>query len=196
MLIKKLFIATIILISILACKDLVSKKDLNSEKITIPANHKITKNNYIDLSPKAKKLIENWKEYQNIDDYIKQYKEISITNSLLNAQHLSELTQELKDSIRIEKLNNSPVKIRLNVLHNEALRLADMATINQITEEEVIRENTNILNAYSALNIKINNIVSQEGINNEVKTFLEEVKKTPTILDRIPKIIDSIPESI
>jgi hypothetical protein len=193
MLIKKIFVATIIFISILSCKDSESKKESNSEKINMPANHKKTKNNYVDLSAKAKKLTENWKEYQNIDDYIQQYKEISITNSLLNAQHLSELTQQLKDSIRIEKLNIPPVKIRLNVLHNEALRLADMATIKQITEEEVIRENTNILNAYSALNIKINNMVSQEGLNNEVKAFLEEVKKIPIFLDSVPITIDSIP---
>jgi len=193
MLIKNLFVVTIISISILSCKDLESKKESDSEKITIPANHKKTRNNYVDLSPKSKKLTENWKEYQNIEEYIQQYKDISITNSLLNAQHLSELTQQLKDSIRIEKLNIPPVKIRLNVLHNEALRLADMATIKQITEEEVIRENTNILRAYSALNIKINNMVSQEGLNNEVKAFLEEVKKTPTFLDSVPRTIDSIP---
>ncbi len=193
MFIKNLLIAFILLLGIVACNDVNSKKESNSETKPKPANHKKITNNIVDLSQTAKKLTESWKEYQNINDYIQQYKEISITNSLLNAEHLAELTQQLKDSIRVEKLDNPSVKIRLNVLHNEALRLSDMATINQITEEEVIRENSNILNAYSALNIKINNIVSQEVLNKEVKAFLEEIKKNPATSDSVPRIIDSIP---
>ena len=60
-------------------------------------------------------------------------------------------------------------------LHNETLRLADMETIPSITESEVIEENNNILDAYSALNLKINNIVNQENLNQELSSFVDEV---------------------
>lgn len=188
--VKKIYIVFIIIFTIVSCNN--SKKELAPEQKSKPANHTKTKNAIIDLTPKAKKLTQNWIEYQNINEYIQQYKEISITNSLLNAKRLAELTQQLKDSIRVEKLNNSSVKIRLNVLNNEALRLADMATINQITEKEVIIENKNILNAYSALNIKINNIVSQENINSQLKAFIDEVTKDKVLSDTLPKIMDTI----
>ncbi len=190
--VKNLYIVFIIIFTLVSCNNSNSKKELVPEEKSKPANHTKTKNVIIDLTPKAKKLTQNWIEYQNINEYIQQYKEISITNSLLNAKRLAELTQQLKDSIRVEKLNNSSVKIRLNVLNNEALRLSDMATINQITEKEVILENTNILNAYSALNIKINNIVSQENINSQLKAFIDEVTKNKVLSDTLPNIMDTI----
>jgi len=190
--VKNLYIVFILIFTLVSCNNSNSKKELVPEQKSKPVNHSKTRNNIIDLSPKAKKLTENWIEYQNINEYIQQYKEISITNSLLNAKHLAELTQLLKDSIRVEKLDNSSVKIRLNVLNTEALRLADMSTINQITEEEVILENKNILNAYSALNIKINNIVSQENLNIQLKAFIDEVTKKKVVSDTLPNIVDSI----
>jgi hypothetical protein len=160
---------------VFSCDNFSSKKELKSNQNSNQANHTKTKNTIAGLSPDAKKMVSNWKEYQNMNEYIQQYREISISNSLLNAKQLSELAQQLKDSVRIEKLNIPSVKIRLNVLYNETLRLADMATINQITEIEVIRENKNILNAYSALNIKINNMIDQEKLNIEVNNFLSEI---------------------
>ncbi|MDH3321894.1 MAG: hypothetical protein OEM04_02830 [Flavobacteriaceae bacterium] len=129
----------------------------------------------ITLNPKAKKMVENWEEYQKFDEFIEQYKNISTNNALLNAKYLSKLSEQLKDSIRIEKLNTPSVRIRLNVLHNESLRLADMSSINQIAESEIIQENKNILEAFSALNLKINNIISQEKLNKDVDEFIEEI---------------------
>ncbi len=190
--IKNLFIVLIIISLVFSCDNLNSKKDLNSDQNTKPTNNTKTNHTIVNLSPKAQKMVKNWQEYQKINEYIQQYEQISISNSLLNARHLSELAQQLKDSIRLEKLNIPSVKIRLNVLHNETLRLADMATINKITETEVIQENNNIINAYSALNIKLNNITSQEHLNSEVKTFINEVIKNKVSFDTIVKITDSI----
>jgi hypothetical protein len=190
--IKNLFIFLITVSVVFSCDNINSKKDLNSDHNEKPTSNIKTNHTIVDLTPKAQKMIQNWKEYQNINEYIQQYEQISINNSLLNARHLSELAQQLKDSISIEKLNVPSVKIRLNVLYNETLRLADMATINQITETEVIRENNNIINAYSALNIKLNNIISQEHLNNEVNTFINEVVQNKTSYDTVVKITDSI----
>lgn len=98
-----------------------------------------------------------------------------MTEALLNSVELSELALQLKDSVRVEKLNIPEVKIRLNVLYSETLRLADMSTIPTITEDLVAEENNNIINAFSALNLKINNMNLQEEINEELSEFIDEV---------------------
>ncbi|NOQ91941.1 MAG: hypothetical protein GQ552_04400 [Flavobacteriaceae bacterium] len=175
---------SIFLIFFFSCEKIKSEKEIisviDSTQIDFAKiNHSITK-----LSPKAKIMVENWGEYQKIDEFIQQYRNISFSNALLNAKELSELSKQLRDSIRVEKLKVSSVKIRLNVLHNETLRLADMATINYITNSEVIHENKNIIEAYSALNMKINNIITQEKLNDDVNEFIEEIINSDSIISR------------
>jgi hypothetical protein len=65
--------------------------------------------------------------------------------------------------------------MRLNVLHSETMRLSDMATIPTITEDEVTEENNNVIEAFSALNLKINNMSSVEKLNEEISSFIDEV---------------------
>ena len=174
MLLKKVFFLSL-MIAVVSCNKTVSKKNTEITKDTIISNTTKVNHQIAKLNPKAKKLVENWDEYQKIDELLKQYQNISANDALLNANELSGLSLQLRDSIRIEKLNNSSVKIRLNVLYNETLRLADMETIQTISEAEVFEENDNILNAFSSLNLKINNLVNQENLNKEVSNFVNEV---------------------
>lgn len=167
---------------------IISCKKDKSEKKNIPTIIDSTRADYIKinhlitrLNPKSKTMVESWGEYQKVDELIQQYNKISISDALLNAKELSELSQQLKDSIRIEKLNIPSVKIRLNVLYNETLRLADMATIYDIKNSEVIQKNKNILEAYSALNLKINNIISKEKLNKDVNEFIEEIINSDSV---------------
>lgn len=131
------------------------------------------------LNAESKKLVATWGEYQKFDDLISQYQEISMNEALLNSVELSVLAQQLRDSIRVEKLNIPEVKIRLNVLHTETLRLADMSTIPTITEQLVAEENNNIIEAFSALNLKINNMSSQDQLNSEISKFVDEILEQP-----------------
>ena len=164
----KFIFYSLFLFAILACSKTDSKKELTLKKDTTFINVSKTKYSIAKLSPKSKDIVKDWKEYQSFDELIHQYQNISTNDALLNAKDLSVLAQQLKDSIRIEKLSIPSVKIRLNVLHNESLRLDDMSTINHINEQEVNQETENIINAYSALNLKLNNIINQENLNNEV----------------------------
>ena len=127
------------------------------------------------LNSASEKMVMTWPEYQKFDELISQYQEISMSEALLNSVELSELAQQLKDSIRIEKLDIPEVKIRLNVLYSETLRLADMSTIPTITEVMVTQENNNVIEAYSALNLKINNMSVQDKLNEEISKFVDEV---------------------
>jgi predicted CoA-binding protein len=137
---------------------------------TIKSAHRI-----IPLNPKSKELVEDWPEYEKFSDLVGQYQEISLTDALLNSKELSEMAKQLRDSIRVEQLNIPSIKMRLNVLHSETMRLADMATIPTITELSILRENNNVIQAFSALNLKINNMESMEKLNDEISAFVNEV---------------------
>jgi len=131
----------------------------------------------VPLNPKSKELVAPWPEYQKFAEFVGQYHEITMSDALLNSAELSVMAQQLKDSIRVESLKIPSIKMRLNVLYSETLRLADMATIPTITEAAVLKENNNVIQAFSALNLKINTINSMEKLNEEINSFVKEVVK-------------------
>lgn len=182
----------LILSSAISCNKTTSKEEFvisqdTIKKVSIKSNFK-----EIKLNTKAKKAVEEWMEYQKLNEFIIQYHHISLTDAIFNANELSELSQQLKDSIRIDKFQIPGVKIRLNVLHTETLRLADMATIPKISGLEIQKENENILNAFSAINLKINNIINQENLNQELKNFIDQVSKVSDTNYLLNNSLDSI----
>ena len=132
------------------------------------------------LNPEAKKAVEDWKEYINVDDFLLRYYNISTTEALDNAEELSNLVKLMVDSVRVEKLKQLNVKARMNVLYNESLRLTDMAQISSITPQEVKQEVGNIIEVFSALNAKINTIYKAEDLQNSLEIDTE----TPVIEER------------
>ena len=144
---------------------------INSERITNSLGEM--------LSPDAKEELSAWKEYNDVDEFVIAYYNISVTEALNNADELEGLVKLMKDSIRIESLKKDDVIARFNVLHNETLRLADMATITSISDEEVIKEVTQILELYSAVNSKINTIYRAI----ELQNLLEVDTETPIELE-------------
>lgn len=159
-----------LLIVIYSCqkKDLLKNKDALLDSIKI--ENKIGIRNIGEtLLPASKKKIKNWKEYQQLDDLLNNFYSISPTEALNLSKELSTATQQLKDSINIERFKEPDISIRINVLNNYALRLNDMSSISAIGPTEVNQEIQNILDAFSALNAKINNISKQEKLETEVK---------------------------
>ncbi|MDO9039099.1 MAG: hypothetical protein Q7U59_12220 [Lutibacter sp.] len=142
------------------------------------------------LIPEAKAEMDNWKEYQLVDELLLKYYSISTLEALSNADELSRLVKMMKDSIKIEKLKQPNIIARINVLENETLRLADMATIPSITKDEVKAEVGYIVAIYSALNAKINTIYKSESIQNmlevdtEVPIDLQQTTTPPPYLYR------------
>jgi len=194
MLLKKVILLSLIALFI-SCTKTISRKNNEISRDSLIGNTDKVKFQIDKLNSKAIKLVETWDEYQNIDELLKQYQNINSNLALLNAKELAVLAKQLKDSIRVEILKIPSVKIRLNVLHNETLRLADMNTIPSITEEEVVEENSNILNAYSALNLKINNIVNQENLNEELSSFIDEVLQLNDTLIKLDSTKVSLPKN-
>ena len=137
------------------------------------------------LIPSAKKAVNHWREYHDVDEFLTQFYNISTTEALSNAKELSVLVTLMKDSIRVKDLKIPSVIARLNVLENETLRLADMATISSIKNTEVKDEVTSILTVYSALNSKINTLYKasaiQKALEVDTEKPVEETKKTKGI---------------
>ena len=165
-----ILLALILMIS--SCGKKLQKEEV-PEYVTEPGQVRTLESGseIVALSPESEKLVSGWPEYQALSELIVQYRVISKSDALLNSVELEEFAHQLKDSIRVEKLDIPSVRMRLNVLHNEAKRLSDMSTIPPITAEEVLYENDNLLDAYAALNIKINDLSRQERINRELEKF-------------------------
>lgn len=176
----KIFIAFLLLTLFLsACKNKEQKTEEENNSIPMESSMIKSEKPITRLNSKSEELVATWAEYQKFDELITQYQEISMNEALLNSVELSELALQLRDSIRVEKLDIPEVKIRLNVLYSETLRLADMSTIPTITEALVAQENNNVIDAYSALNLKINNMSSQDQLNEEISKFVDEVLDEP-----------------
>lgn len=176
----KIFIAFLLLTLFLsACKNKEQKTEEENDSIPMESSMIKSEKPITRLNSKSEELVATWAEYQKFDELITQYQEISMNEALLNSVELSELALQLRDSIRVEKLDIPEVKIRLNVLYSETLRLADMSTIPTITEALVAQENNNVIDAYSALNLKINNMSSQDQLNEEISKFVDEVLDEP-----------------
>jgi len=123
------------------------------------------------LHSEAKHAVEDWLEYQNVSDFIPKFYNTSTKEALFNSIEFYKLTSFLKDSTKIERFIKPSVKTRINVLNNEALRLFDMDSITSITNKEIIHETNNIINAFNALNIKINNSVNRDLLTKDLSEF-------------------------
>lgn len=151
-----------------------SNKNRSESQIdTISGNESVNITHSIGevLSPEAREIVESWKEYSQVENMITDYYNISIEQAIINSKELSNATLQLKDSIRVERFKQPDLRIRLNILNNIALRLNDMEQIPQIGEEEVKNEVGNLVRVFSSINSKLNNIVSQENLEKELKFY-------------------------
>ena len=159
---------------IYSCKKVGNAQTINenSDSLKQSSTHIISKIGET-LIPRAKLNLNDWKEYASLDEFMAQYYSISVSDALSNAEELSVLVGQMKDSIRIENLVKSNLMARFNVLHSETLRLADMSNISSISDNEVKEEVLNILEVYSAVKAKINTIYEAEDIQNSLEVDTE-----------------------
>ena len=149
------------------------------------------------LIPKAKKAVSEWREYNDVDEFMIKYYNISNSEALDYAEELSKLVQLMKDTVRVETLKEQHITARFNVLHNETLRLADMATISSITKEEVKEEVLKIVEVYTAVNSKINTIYKAIELQDALEIDTEkpiEIIEEPAIYKR--KKVNKLPKPV
>lgn len=166
--VNTLFIGLSLLL--LSCKNSKDKPVETKEKTGIVQDDsKIIQAIGETLKPMAKKEIAPWKAYWDFDAFLTNYYSISSSEALSNAKELKSLALKVKDSLKIPLLKKPDVLTRIHILQNECLRLSDMSEITAITPDEVKHEVKSILEAFSALNAKINAVYNLHHMENELE---------------------------
>ena len=114
------------------------------------------------------KEVKDWNELQDIDSFFVKYRKITPNEALSNAIELKDLIKRLNDSVKPEKFKIPSLTARINILYNEALRLADLTRIGAIKAQEVNTQVDKTMDAFSNINTKINTILAKMRFENEI----------------------------
>ncbi|MGJ8759134.1 MAG: hypothetical protein ACSHXA_01235 [Polaribacter sp.] len=131
--------------------------------------------------------IENWQELKTVNSFLKKFEKVSPNEALSNALELRDLVISLKDSVKPEIFDTPPFETRINVLHNEVLRLADLTFIPAITSEEVNLQVDKTIAAFSTVNSKINSILAKKRFEEEINIDFDFIGIDSTQMDSISK---------
>jgi hypothetical protein len=177
----------ILFISLLSLIFSCQRKTIENESTIVVDSIEVTSEKIINaigitLSPQAKQFTSQWEEYKQFDSFILQYYAISKSDAMLNAESLSSLASALTEKVPENYLNEPATQARFNILDSECKRLEDMSHIPVITDTEVKEQVTKVLNAYAAVNAKINTVFSVKDLQDEINLdpdFVALLKQHP-----------------
>lgn len=127
----------------------------------------------LSVSHVDEKINKEWQELASLNSFIFRFKETSVNEAFSNVDELTSLVKSLKDSVNPKLFNNASFRARVNVFYNETLRLKDMATIDDISKKEATGQIKRVLNSYSAVNSKINSILKEEALEQQIDSAIE-----------------------
>ncbi|MCL7764129.1 hypothetical protein MPF19_11935 [Polaribacter sp. Z014] len=182
----KQIIYLFILVILFSCsnnKQETIKTPQETPKLSISKQHISVEN----VKPIYKKEVENWEELKSVNSFIKKFQKVSPNEALSNALELRDLIISLKDSVKPAIFNNPPFQTRIDVLNNEALRLADLTFIPAITSEEVNLQIDKTIAAFSSVNSKINSILAKKSFEDEIDVEFAFIGIDSTQMDSISK---------
>ncbi|WP_397444981.1 hypothetical protein [Polaribacter sp. R77954] len=131
--------------------------------------------------------IEDWEELKAVDNFLGRFKKVSANEILSNALELKGLAKNLKDKKKPNLFNIASCKARINIFYNETLRLADMTTIPAITATEVHQQTEKIIDAFSAVNAKVNTIFSKKRFEDEIGIDIKFIGLDSTKIDSVTR---------
>ena len=140
-----------------------------------------------DIMPQYKKEVESWTHYRNLTSFMERFEKASANEVLSNAMELETMVKTLKDSVIPNPFNVDALKARINILHNESLRLSDMTNIPAITNSEVIEQTKKTINAYSSINSKINTILTKKNFEDAIQIDVKYIGLDSTKIDSVSK---------
>lgn len=140
------------------------------------------------VDPIFLKEIENWQELKAVDEFLSRFNKVSSNEILSNAFELKGLVESLKNGVKPPLFNNPSFITRIDILHNETLRLVDMTFIPAITANEVTLQTKNIINAFSAINAKITSILLKERFEEEMEFEVQFIGLDSTNMDSISRV--------
>ena len=182
----KYFFTFLILFSFLSCdKKQEKKNEVQDSKPSLSVVNEYSKVKFVDLS--FKKDIEDWKELKLVNDFLGRFKTVSPNEVLSNAIELKNLTKSLVDSVKPKLFDIPSFHARINIFYNETLRLADMTSIPAIKANEVNNQTEKIIDAFSAVNSKINTVLSKKRFEEEIGLDIAFIGLDSTKMDSISK---------
>ncbi|MGJ8745251.1 hypothetical protein [Polaribacter sp.] len=140
-----------------------------------------------DIQLNFKKDVAEWQELKSLHSFLERFTKTSPNEALSNALELRDLVKSLKDSVKPVIFDVPSFNARVNVLNTETLRLADLTFIPAITAEEVNLQVDKTLGAFSAVNSKINTILSKKRFEKEVEIDFDFIGIDSTQIDTISR---------
>jgi len=164
------------------------KQDTSQEQdskplLSVPKEFGIT----VKVDAAFLKDIEEWQELKAVDSFLKRFKKASPNEVLGNALELESLVKSLKDSVKPSLFNVLAFKARINILHNETLRLSDMTFIPAIKATEVNVQTAKIISAFSAVNSKVNTILLKKRFEDAIEVDVKFIGLDSTQIDSVSK---------
>jgi len=181
--IKKSIYIVLLTLVILSCKK--DPKQVAEEISDIEEQNVIVSNIGVQLNSTVKESISSWSQFTMLTEIIEDYTSITKNQALDRAKDVSNMTKDVIDRIGPELLDKPYMKIRFNVVYNQALRLDDMSTIPNISDEEVEIEVAKLLAAFSSVNDKINSIYMIDEFD---KKFIIELQEAIDTVNFAPQV--------
>lgn len=141
----------------------------------------------ISVDVSFEKDIEDWKQLKTITVFLERFKKASPKEILSNALELQGLVKSLNDTVKPQLFDNPSFKSRVNIFYNETLRLSDMTTIPAIKAEEVNQQTEKVIAAFSAVNSKVNSILSKKRFEDAIEVDVKFIGLDSTKMDSISK---------
>ncbi|CAI8418392.1 MAG: Uncharacterised protein [Polaribacter sejongensis] len=140
-----------------------------------------------NIQPVFEEKVASWQELKMVNSFLKKFKNVSPKEALSNALELRDLVVNLKDSLKAETFDIPSFNARVNLLHTETLRLADLTLIPAITSEEVHLQIDKTIAAFSAVNSKINTLLSKKKFEDEIDVTIDFIGIDSSKMDFVSK---------
>ena len=160
-LLKRLIKISIILVSIISCKEVVVEeiknnlisKTINYSEINLESIYKI----------KLYSNIDEWINYMELNEYVNQLNLNDYSTLIDNKKYLIRFFNGIKNTIPIE-INKPEIKSRLTVIETDFLRFESMLSSYESNEEEKVKMVKKINNSFSNLNFQIDKLTEKQEI--------------------------------
>ena len=180
------YLTIILFFSIVSCKKEAEKNDINVSEISslrTVVEHPVPGEVSIDFQME----IAEWNELNGLKTFFVLFKKASPKEVLSNSLELRDFIKLFKESQKSILFQNPSFETRVNILYNESLRLADMNSIPAITAKEVNTQVDKIINAFSAVNAKINTTLSKKKFEDEITIDPKWIGLDSTKIDTISR---------
>ena len=163
-LLKRLIKISIILISIVSCKEVVIQEIKDNSSSNIINYSEINLESVYEI--KLYSNIDEWINYVELNDYINQLNLNDYSTLIDNKQYLIRFFNGIKNTIPTG-INKPEIKSRLTVIETDFLRFESMLSNHESNEEAKIKMVKKINNSFSNLNFQIDKLTEKQEITAE-----------------------------